>query len=174
MNVTAIAVVTANGHLVQRDRFRKYNGLFPTSLFETSTFNLLSRSSGVVVVGRRTFETELRGIALPDRLTVVLTNGKKLSDLPKQLHFTSGSPQEVIESLEHKGFSSCLIAGGSEVFTQFLSSRMINQLLVTVVPLLSSRGIRFIDDIPNDFRLNLKEVNHDPSGVVHYHYSISY
>jgi len=90
-------------------------------------FSKVTRGIGVVVMGRRTFE--LIGKPLPGRLNIVMSRKIKKS------------PREILEELKQKGFERVAICGGASIYTLWLKEKLVDEIWVTVQPVIFGQGI---------------------------------
>lgn len=79
-------------------------------------------------------------------LRVILTSNPEkfaVSEIPKQLEFATLSPQEFVKKYE-KDYESCLVLGGSFVYTEFLEAGVIDEVYLTIEPVLHGQGVPFL------------------------------
>ncbi|BBE29949.1 dihydrofolate reductase [Tepiditoga spiralis] len=117
-------------------------------------FSTLTKKSGVVIMGRKTFETI--GKALPERLNIVMTkNPQKYKNL-KNLKFINDSPENILKSL--KNYSEVFLIGGSTINSLFLEKNLIDYIYLTIEPWLINGKITLFKDIKKDIPLILEEI----------------
>jgi dihydrofolate reductase len=114
------------------------NSMSWTSGVDKEFFKKKTKEAGVVIMGRTTFETI--GKALPDRRTIVYTSGQ--IDV-EDVETTSETPTELIQRLEKEGHSSVAICGGSSIYSLFLEAGLVNELFITLEPIIFGKGIPF-------------------------------
>lgn len=127
-----------------------------------AVFLQAAKRAGNVVFGRRTFEVMLKEklFPVPGCLNIVMTHQKKLLANAKwqNVTFTDESPRGVIEHLEEKGFGTALIGGGGKISASFMKENLIDELHLTVEPVVFGRGIKIFDDEPIVARLAFIEL----------------
>lgn len=137
MTVTLIAAVSADGKIaLEKDQV----SLDWTSKEDTRFFVQKTKELGVVIMGRNTYETI--GRPLKDRLNVIMTRdlaGRESE--PGVLEWTSDSPVEIIESLAKRGYEKVALCGGASVYSVFLSQGLVDDLYLTLEPVLFGQGI---------------------------------
>ena len=137
-------------------------------------YHAFMESVDVIVMGRKTFEQVLtfgpwfynvkvyvlssRGVVVPNEL-----NGK--------VEVTSGSPQEVMHLLEAAGYKHAYIDGG-ETIQQFIREGMLQQLIVTRIPILLGSGRPLFGPLEKDIKVTHQETKQYPSGFVQCRYEI--
>ena len=168
MNVVLIAAMTADGRIA---RSEKDLSLEWTSREDRNFFVTKSREIGAVIMGRKTWETirkPLRG-----RLTLVMT--RESSALPSQpglVEFTDRSPAELLRELSARGYHSVVIAGGASVYSQFLDEGLVNEVYLTVEPLIFSGGVTLTREGGRPVRLALQNVDRIGKETVRLHYRV--
>jgi len=135
-------------------------------------FREVTTEIGNVVMGRITFE-EI-GKPLPGRLNVALTKNRKTSSDPS-LVFFNGSPKDVVEFLEGKGYREVAVIGGRTVFTQFLREKLVDEMFITIEPYLFGRGVPFFSEFDGFFTLKLLEISKlNEKGTLFLKYSVEH
>lgn len=166
MKTFLIAAITADGFIAeQTDQV----STAWTSKADKQFFSERTKQAGVMVMGRRTYDTIGRG--LPGRLTIVLSRtasdtqmaGKAWSDLSSreqtagQVIFTDVSPEQILSKLTQAGFEEVAICGGSSVYSLFMKSKLINTLYLTIEPVVFGEGVKLFNQ-PIDQELELVQV----------------
>jgi dihydrofolate reductase len=153
MKVIAIAAITTDGMIARHARHRTDW----TSKADKQMFAAASRKAGVIIMGRATFETFPR--PLKDRLHVVLTaHPEAFVSTPGVVEYTAVAPAEILRSLEARRFSEVIIGGGASVYRQFLTVGLVDELWLTVEPVLFGEGISLLAGGSVDIRMRLLEV----------------
>jgi riboflavin biosynthesis pyrimidine reductase len=96
---------------------------------------------------------------MPDRLRVVLTRSPAShagDSIPDHLEFTSAPPAQLVSDLSLRGIRHCAVLGGSQVHSLFLAAGMIDELWLTVEPLLFGGGTPLLA-APTQTRLRLMQ-----------------
>jgi dihydrofolate reductase len=95
-------------------------------------------------VGHKTYESAKSVIKLtPKTLRIVLTNKpKKFTNevVVGQLEFSSERVEELVARLSQKRYREVLVVGGGEVKAVFLKAGLINDIFLTIEPLLFGQG----------------------------------
>jgi dihydrofolate reductase len=82
-----------------------------------------------------------------------------------------GAPTALVARLGAEGAKRIYVDGGS-VITQFLAERLMSDVTVSVVPILLGDGIRLLQALPGDVRLQLIESRAFESGLVQLEYRV--
>jgi dihydrofolate reductase len=122
-------------------------------------------SIDALVIGRHTYETAL---AFPDwpydgKRCFVLTHREAPSVHGEQ--FFAGEPEALLEQLALAGAQRLYVDGGA-VIREFLAANLIDDLTLSVVPMLLGRGIRLFGDEVPEQRLKLETCQAYESGLV--------
>jgi dihydrofolate reductase len=124
-----------------------------------------------LVIGRKTYETVLRFETWPyaGKRCVVLTH-----DPPTSRHgeeFFDGVPGDLIERLSRDGVKRVYVDGGN-VIQQFLAAGLVDDITLSVVPVLLGEGIRLFGPTSKDVRLDLVRSRSFASGLVQNEYRV--
>lgn len=149
MKTIIIAVSAING-IISKDT---YSSVDWSSKVDKKHFKKVTTGAGVVIMGRKTFET--MGKPLPNRLNVVMTRNPEKYIEEQQLVFTSKSPSEILAWLDEKGYETVMITGGSEIYTLFLNEGLVDEIMLTIEPLLLKGNVNFLKNLKEDISLKL-------------------
>ena len=111
----------------------------------------ITKRAGVMIMGSKTFDTI--GRALPGRKNIVITRNKARKSAGN-LIFTDKAPDLLLKELAQEGFQEVALIGGSIVNTLFAEADLIDEIYVTVIPVLFGRGLSLFD-CEMDARLEL-------------------
>jgi len=97
-----------------------------------------------IVMGRKTFEKVLSfGIEWPYTKPVFVLS-YSLKELPSELiskcEIVNGKPADIVEKLNTKGYNNLYIDGGKTI-QSFLSEDIIDEMIISLVPVLLGDGI---------------------------------
>ena len=111
---------------------------------------------GAVVMGRKT--AELIGRPLPGRLNIVMSrrDGK--------------SPKQILQELESKGFKQVAICGGASIYTLWLKEKLVDEVWVSVQPVVFGDGIKPVEGV--EMKLELISREEIGEGVVAMRYKV--
>jgi dihydrofolate reductase len=102
---------------------------------------------GALAMGARTFEDDLARPEWPygDTPTWVFTH----RDLPTPdgatVHLTSAAIPDVLRQIRERTDGNVFLVGGADLVRQFLAAKAIDELILTVAPVLLGDGIRLFD-----------------------------
>jgi dihydrofolate reductase len=168
MKTIVLAAVTVDGKLARNtSHFVDW-----TSREDKKLFYRLTRQAGVMVIGDNTYKTF--SAPLPGRLHVVLTyrtEGKE--NIPGVVEFTSLTPEAILVDLEARGYSEVVIGGGSQINALFLEHDLVDEIWLTIEPLLFGIGVELFHGgtIGRPAKLiHMEKLNEE--GSVHLRYSL--
>ena len=167
MKVILVMAMTADGYITKHS-----DGLVDwTSKEDKKHFSQITKDTGVVIYGRKTFATFNK--PLPGRLNIILTRTPRdYADRQEKdlLEFTNQAPQILLDSLQQRGYKQVVIAGGSAVNKMFLSLNLIDEIYLTIEPKVFGSGKRLFDDLKKDISLELIDHSllNDDSVLLHY------
>ncbi len=143
---------------------------------EDHGYDALIESVDGLVMGRGTFEQVLSFGDWPYPKPVIvlsstLSNSDLRPDLVGKVTVRSEAPEVVMADLERQGWHRAYIDGG-KVIQSFLRVGLIEDLLLTRVPVLLGEGIPLFGLLDRDIDLQHIETNSFPSGLVSSRYKV--
>ncbi len=132
-------------------------------------------SVDALAMGRETFEKVLSFDPWPygDKRVVVLTH--RPLEVPARLSATveamAGTPREVVERLAARGLRHLYLDGGKTI-QGFLAAGLVQQLILTRVPVLIGEGRPLFGPLPHDLPLRHLETRAYPNGLVQSRYEV--
>lgn len=115
------------------------------------------RGIDAVVMGRNTFETVLGFDAWPYSIPVFVLS-RSLSALPGntvgKAELIRGEPVEVVQVLGARGFHNLYVDGGLTI-QGFLAADLIDELIITRVPILLGGGVPLFGSLPREMKFRL-------------------
>lgn len=111
-----------------------------------------------VVMGSRTYEAARSIIKpSPDKPRIILTRHplKYAAERQPGLTFSADKPEEIIRKAKADGHSSLLLVGGSQTNAHFFGLDLIDEVLVTIEPLLFGAGTAFTNPLTHEKQLKL-------------------
>lgn len=129
-----------------------------------------------IIMGRGTLEKVLKFPSWPyERPVVVLSKSLRATDLPQELQskvrIFDLQPRALMEKLSHEGWKRAYVDGGL-LIQSFLREDLIDDLVITTVPVLIGQGRPLFGPLASDVSLTLVNSKHFPSGLVQSSYRI--
>jgi len=123
------------------------------------------------VLGSRTYEHALElGWPYGDTPTVVVT-GRNLSTTRKRVEFYSGNLRALIDGQLAPRYRNIWLVGGAVLCQRFLELGLVDEIKLTIAPVLLGDGLRLFGDSVAEARWNLKSVVAYKNGFVELSYS---
>lgn len=157
MHIVLAAVMSADGKLTRGDDPHIHSW---TSAEDAAHFSQLVADAKLIVMGRNTFEA-VQPQPQPERLRMVLTS--RPQDFAQQtvrgsLEFSDESPLTVTRRLEAQGYRDMLLVSGGTLSAAFLRAGLVNELCLTVEPVLFGAGVDLLDGVFSEASLQLLEI----------------
>lgn len=129
-----------------------------------------------LVMGRNTYEKVLSfGGKWPygnKPVFVLTTKGVGIPDkISKTVSSLTVSPREILQRMEKLGHHHLYLDGGVTI-QSFLEAGLVDQLVITTIPILLGSGIPLFRDLSKDIRLKHISTQSYPNGFVQSRYEI--
>lgn len=125
-----------------------------------------------VILGRKTYDWVMKQVdTFPhaDKEAYVITS--KARPPVGNTHFYTGELKELIASLKQKKGNTIFCDGGAVLVNALLKDRLIDELIISVIPVLLSGGTRLFAGNNQSQTLVLKECKTYSTGLVQLHYT---
>ncbi len=172
MNITLAAAISVDGKLTRGDDPDVRHWI---SDEDAKHFTKLRAAHNLIVMGRGTYEAMRSKLKLaPGTLRVVITHHPKdfaTEAVTGQLEFTNLSPAELIQSLQKREYPEMLLVGGGVVHAEFLAAGLVNEIYLTIEPLVFGKGTDFAHGAELNVALELvtiKQLNDRGTLLLHY------
>ena len=137
-------------------------------------YNIFIARIDAIVMGRKTFEKVLTFETWPYQKPVIVLTHRPLQipvKLQKKVEAMVGAPKEVVDRLAKLGLLRLYVDGGRTI-QGFLSAGLVDELIVSRLPILIGTGIPLFGPLPADIRLKLVETRAFPGGMVQSAYEV--
>lgn len=125
------------------------------------------------VMGSRTYEHALElGWPYGDTPVIVATN-RKLPSTKKSVEFYSGDLKVLVDAKLAPRYRNIWLVGGAMLCQRFLELGLVNEIVLTIAPVLLGEGLRLFAGSPAEERWNLKNAIAYKNGFVELSYSAS-
>ena len=146
--------ITLDGKIAQSsDHFPDWTGKADKKFFMETT-----KKAGCLIMGNTTYKTI--GRPLPGRKNVIMTRSPEdcvHEHEASVLEFTDKDPKQLLKQLASEGFEEVILAGGAQINTLFGQQNLIDEILLTISPLVFGSGIGLFNDLV-DLQLALSEL----------------
>lgn len=133
-------------------------------------------SIDILVMGTGSLRTVLGFGEWPyEKPVVVLSRSMTKQDIPEHLHdkieFSTASPEELWEVFRKRGYERVYVDGGA-IIQSFLQAGLVQDMKITLIPILLGDGIRIFGETDGDVDLELISATSFPSGMVDLDYKV--
>ncbi len=141
-----------DGYISDAEGGLDWLGYVPTPEGDDLGFSDFMSRIDAIVMGRKTFDT-LIGFGLGwhySKPGLILSATKKSAPdtYADHVSFLCGSPAEIVEQAQARGFQNLYIDGG-ETVQRFLQDDLIDELIITQIPILLGGGTRLFGRLDN-------------------------
>jgi dihydrofolate reductase len=136
-------------------------------------YQAFMRTVDVIVMGRHTYEKVLSfdGWPYPDHKVVVLSSRALSIPAGAAVERLALDPPQVADYLAAQGLTHMYVDGANTI-QRFLNAGLIDELIITTIPILIGDGIRLFGAVDHDIRLEHIETRQFPSGLVQSRYRV--
>jgi len=124
-----------------------------------------------IILGRKTYDKiRSMGVENPygDRDVYVIT--RTPHEKSGKTIFYSGGLKELVTELKSKPGKNIYCDGGAEIVQQLLNLDLIDEMTVSIVPVLLGSGIRLFSESISEKKIKLTDAKTYPKGLVKLHY----
>lgn len=138
-------------------------------------FNAFIDSVDVLVMGRNTFETALSFKEWPYGDMPVIVLSSRLSKLPvgipETVELRNSTPAELTRELDQARYQHAYIDGGKTI-QGFLNAGLIDEMTITIIPVLLGGGIPLFGELNADIQLTMVESKTFGNGMIQSRYVV--
>ena len=144
-----------------------------SSKYDQDHFDAIWNETRIIIMGSGSYLPDPVSPG-PDHLFIVMTRHPETysnKELKGKLEFTSDSPASLVERFEKVGEEKLLVVGGPHIATLFLKDQLINEIWLTIEPLIFGKGGNFVIEEELDISLKLlsySKVNEEGTIVTKY------
>lgn len=171
-NIVFIAT-SIDGYIADKNGGLEWLETVPNPNQEDMGYVEFSNSIDALLMGRNTYEKVMSfGIDWPYRKPVfVLSN--TLKEIPQELEnkvfLINGEIKSVLETIHQKGFYKLYIDGGKTI-QSLLKEGLIDEMILTTIPILLGGGARLFDTMPSSQSFQLVSSKTYLNQIVQTHY----
>ena len=133
-----------------------------------------SRTIDAKILGRKTFDlsVEMGASFSADDVHYVFSRRQPPAAVPAGVRFVSESIGVFLERLRKQAGKNIWMMGGGEIIGSFLDEGVIDEFIITVVPIFIGEGIRLVSSRHREVPLRLRSLQRFPDGVVQLRYEV--
>lgn len=137
-----------------------------------SVFSGMVRESGFIVMGRVTYEASGSDFPYEGAINVVITRDKSKHKQEEDIIFTDRTPKEIIQMATEKGYDQILLIGGGQTNALFMNERLVDEIVVSVHPIMLAGGVHLFEGLLKDVNLKFKSMNQLQEDLVQLNYTV--
>ncbi len=170
MRTILYMATTVNGFIARENYDSNW-----TSSEDLKKFSELSKKCGNVIFGRATYEILKKegNFPLPGRLNIILTRNPDLVEEHDNVIISNKKPHEILELIKGHGMDTAFLAGGSKINASFIKEDLIDEIYITIEPLVFGRGIPLFASAQFEKNLELIETIPLSKNEIQLHYKIT-
>lgn len=134
-------------------------------------YSVFINSVDTVISGRKTYDWVMKQVPVfphADKNTFIITRNAKPSI--GKVNFYSGSLKELISKLKSESGKNIFIDGGAEIVHELLKENLIDEFIISIIPVLVGSGIKLFKDGRSEQTLELVSVKKFEKGLAQLHY----
>ncbi len=128
-------------------------------------------SIDTVVMGRKTYDWIMAHVpeyVHADKETYIITRTER--ETAGNVNFYTGTLKGLIDALKSRTGQNIFIDGGAEIVNELLKDELIDEFIISVIPVLLGDGVRLFKDGRPEQRLQLVNAKSYETGLVQLHY----
>lgn len=112
-----------------------------------------------IVVGRKTYDWVIKEVGyFPDSHIQCFVLTRTAKESVNNITFFEGKPRDLVSNLKLKSGKNIFIQGGAQIVNDLLKHHLIDEFIISIIPVLVGDGIKlFADNRPEEL-LKLKEI----------------
>jgi len=137
-------------------------------------FDSLMKDCGIMVMGRRAYEMFGDDFPCEGAVNVVMTTQRGLLNrkTPENVIFTDKTPKEVVKMAQEKGFKKLMLMGGMTLNTSFFKENLVDEIWLSIHPLLIGEGKTIMEKIDCNKKLKLLGIKKLKEGLIQLRYEV--
>lgn len=129
------------------------------------------KSVDVVILGRRTYDWVMKQVPeFPhgDKNTFIITRTPRQSI--GKTNFYTGKLKDLISKLKAEQGKNIFIDGGAEIVNELLKENLIDEFIISIIPILVGNGTKLFKEGISELNLALVSIKQFDTGLVQLHY----
>jgi len=168
--ISVYIATSIDGYIAQEDGGLDWLERTPTPN-EDFGFKEFMNSIDVLVMGRKTYEIVSGFGEWPYQGKRVVVISQTLDAVREEAELFSGDIQNLVSNLHGEGIKHIYVDGGVTI-SKFLEAGMVDQMIITVIPIILGKGIRLFNPMDKEHDCKLISAKPYPSGLVQLHYEL--
>jgi dihydrofolate reductase len=152
--VKLVAVMSLDGKITKDTEIHTREWI---SAEDKQLFADLVAQSDVVISGMKTYRNMLPAMN-KQKPFIIYTRSPDQYQPTDNVTFTNTDPKSLIDRLHAEGHEHILVSGGREIYSLFLQSHLVDEILLTIEPVIHGSGKSFLAEHALDQPLQLTSI----------------
>jgi dihydrofolate reductase len=134
-------------------------------------YEKFSKTIDTVIMGRKTYDWVMKQVPVfphADKETYIISRMAKPG--MGTIQYYSGSIKDLVSRLKRKSGKNIFVDGGAEIVNLLLHDLLIDEWIISVIPILLGAGVRLFKDGRPEQKLSLVQTMQFKTGLVQLHY----
>jgi dihydrofolate reductase len=170
------AAVSLNGKIARKNGEVDWLDTIPNPNNTDYGYYEFYDSIDTTIQGYSTYDQVIHmGVDFPykDKQNFVLTRKTNLL-LDPNVEFITENHIDKIKAIKSEAGKDIWLIGGGQINTLLLNNKLVEEVILHVMPIIIPDGIALFEGIPNEVMLSLNDVKKYESGVVEMKYAVQY
>jgi len=171
LNVTIYIASSVDGYIARKNGAVDWLSQFESPQLEKN-YKTFYDTIDIVVMGNNTYK-QIKGFErfpYRDKECYVFTRNKDIHE-DENVIYTHENPNKFLQKFNGKK-SKIWLVGGANLIKQFISKKLVDEFIITFVPILLGRGIPLFKEQIKEQTLNLVEVKSFKGSILQTHYKV--
>ena len=132
------------------------------------------KSVDTVILGRKTYDwimTQVPDFLHTDKVSYIITRTPRPGI--RKTKFYTGDLKDLVLGLKREQGKNIFIDGGAEIVNELLKEKLIDEFIISVIPVLVGNGTRLFKDGRPEQKLKLVDIKKFDTGLTQLHYQCS-
>ncbi len=136
-------------------------------------YNQFVNSVDTVILGRKTYDKVLTLVdEFPHQDKDVYVITRQNQEAKNNIHFYTDDLQTLVNKLKSEPGKNIYCDGGAEIVNLLLKQNLIDEMIISVIPILLGNGIKLFNNQLQETKIHLLSSKAFEKGLVQLHYSI--
>lgn len=126
-----------------------------------------------VIMGRKTYDWVIKHIGFQHKEKDVYIITRTPRPVTGNIKFYTGDIRKLVEELKEQPGNTIFVDGGAETIHELLKDNLIDELYLSIIPVLLGNGVRLFRDNRPEQLLTLINVSRFDTGLAQLHYKLN-
>jgi len=167
MKVTLYNAISIDGFIATSDGNSDWISEKDSEIFEK-----MCKDYGCIIVGRKTFEQYYQDLYPMEGITNIVVTSQTDKTFKEENVVVANSIHEALKKAGEKKFEKVLLVGGGTINGSFLKENKINEIILSVHPLIFGNGIKIFQNAEIQKKIKIKHVEKFDDQMVQLQYEV--